>query len=312
MSFGPLVSCEALHDLRHDPLLVVFDCRYDLLDKEKGAREYSKGHIPGSYHAHVERDLAGPVGSGSKGRHPLPLEGAFQRFCGNYGIQPGVKVVCYDDQAGQWASRLWWLLRHYGHTDVAVLDGGLTRWKALKLPLGTGHERPRTATKFTGKPGSMPTVQVPDLERSLLLASGKAQEGATTQAFGATRYTLVDVRVPERFEGKVEPMDKRAGHIPGAVNLPVAGAVGPDQRFRPAAELAARFDAVGIRDAGRVACYCGSGVTSTHAVLTMEVAGLGTPALYPGSWSEWSYPEAGRPIETGPQVPAAAVQPVGN
>jgi thiosulfate/3-mercaptopyruvate sulfurtransferase len=111
---------------------------------------------------------------------------------------------------------------------------------------------------------------------------------------------LLDARAPERYRGEVEPVDKRAGHIPGAGNAPFSGNVGPDLRFLPPDRLRERFEAaLGVRDAGQVACYCGSGVTATHDVLAMEVAGMGTPALYPGSWSEWSWPEAGRAIETG-------------
>lgn len=299
MSFGPTVTCEELAQHVQDPTWVVFDCRYDLTDKEKGVREYAKAHVPGAFFAHIDRDLSGPVGDGHKGRHPLPFEGAFQRFCSTHGVGPGTKVVCYDDVAGQWASRLWWLLRHYGHKDVAVLDGGLTRWKSLRLPLRAQHENHRQAS-FTGKPGSMPTVDLTAIERSLLLASGTAQEGATTQAFGATHYLLLDARAAERFRGDVEPVDKRPGHIPGAKSLPFAGAVGPDMRFLPAEQLRQRFAAAGWTGDGRsVACYCGSGVTGPHLVLEAELAGLPTPALYPGSYSEWQFPAAGRPVELG-------------
>ncbi len=277
-----LVACEeAIHHLEHADWLFV-DCRHELADPQKGVREYSKAHIPGSFHAHVDRDLAGPVGDGHKGRHPLPMVGAFQRWAGQQGITPATQVVCYDDAAGQWASRLWWLLRHYGHQNVAVLEGGLTRWKALKLPMRAGHEKARAALKFTGMPGAMPTVEIGEIE--------------------AGTVTLVDARAPERFRGDVEPVDKRAGHIPGAVSVPFAGNVGADMRFLAADALRGRYEAFATPapGAGKVACYCGSGVTSTHNVLAMEVAGLPTPALYAGSWSEWSYPAANRPIATGP------------
>ncbi|MEA3190580.1 MAG: thiosulfate/3-mercaptopyruvate sulfurtransferase [Thermoplasmata archaeon] len=282
---SPLLACEALQERLGGPDLLVVDCRFDLADKEKGVREYAKGHVPGAYYAHVERDLSGPIGDGHRGRHPLPLPGAFARWCGQNGITPTTLVVAYDDAAGQWASRLWWLLRHYGHANVAVLDGGLTRWKALRLPLANGHEKPRKPAAFAGKPGHMPVIEAPELE--------------------AGGITLVDARAPERYAGIVEPVDKRAGHIPGAVNVPFAGNVGPDQRFLGGDALRARFaEATGQK----VAVYCGSGVTSTHNVLAMELAGLPPPALYPGSWSEWSFPAANRPIETGPR-PAEAPKP---
>ncbi|MES2153721.1 MAG: sulfurtransferase [bacterium] len=275
-----LVPCEeAIHHLDHADWLFV-DCRFELADPNKGVREYAKGHIPGAFYADLGRDLSGPVGDGHKGRHPLPMVGAFQRWAGQQGITPTTQVVCYDDVAGQWASRLWWLLRYYGHKNVAVLDGGLTRWKAMGLPLRTQHEKARKATTFLGQPGQMLTV--------------------TAEEIATGSVVLVDARAPERFRGEVEPIDKRAGHIPGARSVPFAGNVGPDMRFLSAEKLRERY--AGIE--GKVACYCGSGTTATLDVLALEVAGLPTPALYPGSWSEWSYPEAGRPIETGPVPPA--------
>ncbi|MHB1262326.1 MAG: sulfurtransferase [Thermoplasmatota archaeon] len=284
---APLVSCETTSQHLDDPNWVVVDCRHDIADVEKGLREYGKAHIPGAYHAHTDRDLSGPVGDGRKGRHPLPIPGAFQRFAGNLGITPDTQVVCYDDQAGQWASRLWWLLRHYGHKKVAVLDGGLTRWKALGLPLKPGHENARKATKFDGVPGNMPTIDTPIIEMQIGLAGPKWQ--------------LVDVRAGERFRGEVEPVDKRAGHIPGAVSVPFGGNVGPGMLFRSAGDLRNHYEGqLGVQEVGRVACYCGSGVTGTHDILAMEVAGMGTAALYPGSWSEWSWPDAERPIVAGP------------
>lgn len=274
-----LVSCDDAAQHVDDPSWLFVDCRYDLADPQKGVREYAKAHIPGAFYAHVDRDLAGPVGDGHKGRHPLPMAGAFQRWAGQQGIAPQTQVVCYDDAAGQWASRLWWLLRFYGHENVALLDGGMTRWKVLRLPMRAGHENARKPVAFAGKPGAMPTVEIADIE--------------------AGAVTLIDARAPERFRGDVEPVDKRAGHIPTAQNVPFAGNVGADMLWLKPAQLRERFEAV-AEATGKVACYCGSGVTATHDVLAMEVAGLPTPALYPGSWSEWSYPATGRPIDTGP------------
>lgn len=284
---GPLVSCETLAEHLKDPDWLAIDCRHELADPEKGLREYGKAHVPGAFFAHVDRDLSGPVGDGRKGRHPLPIPGAFQRFVGNLGITASTTVVCYDDQAGQWATRMWWLLRHYGHKDVAVLDGGLTRWKALGLPLKGGHETPRKTVPFTGAPGQMPTIDAARIEAEL------GQEAGAWQ--------LADARLAERYRGEVELVDKRAGHIPRAVSLPYSGNVGPDQRFLAPEALRRRYEeALGVQEAGRVACYCGSGVTGPHDILAMEVAGMGTAALYPGSWSEWSWPDANRPIVAGP------------
>lgn len=285
MAQRPIVSCEEAAEHLEDPSWLFIDCRYDLMDKEKGVREYANNHIPGALHAHIDRDLSGPVGDGHRGRHPLPLQPSFQRWAGLHGIGPDTMVVAYDDQAGQWASRLWWLLRHYGHQKVAVLDGGLTRWKALKLPLRPGHEIARKEVKFTGTAGSMPIVDAAILETGL----GKP-----------AAYQLVDARAGERYRGEVEPVDKKAGHIPGAISMPFGGNVGEQMRFLPPEKLLERYErTLGVQEVGRVACYCGSGVTGPHNILAMELAGMGTPALYPGSWSEWAWPDAGRPIETG-------------
>jgi thiosulfate/3-mercaptopyruvate sulfurtransferase len=277
---APIVSCETLFEHMHERDWVVFDCRHHLTDPEWGPRQYQKGHIPGSFHAHIDRHLAGPVGDGRRGRHPMPLPGVFQRFLSTYGVTADTQIVAYDDNHGAWAARLWWLARHHGHAAVAVLDGGMQRWKQLGLPLSTQHERPRAAGAFTGQPGAMPTV-----DTEALLADGNGR-------------LLLDARAPERYRGEVEPVDAVAGHIPGAINAPYAEQVGPDGRFLSPDELRARFEALGV-GAGEVVCYCGSGVTSCQVVLAVELAGLGTPALYPGSWSQWCHDRM-RPIGKAP------------
>lgn len=269
MYHAPLVSCETLFENLDDPRWVIFDCRHDLMDADAGPTAFGKGHIPGAHHAHIDRDLAGPVGNGSKGRHPLPIPGAFLRFLRTHGVNQDSQVVCYDDAGGMWAGRLWWLLRHYGHPNVALLDGGLTRWRQLDLPLSTQHTATREGD-FAGEPGHMPTRSADDLLEA---------------------PAIVDSRAAERFQGE-EPIDPVGGHVPGAINLPF-GANLLDGMFLSPDELAARFQDV----PDEAAFYCGSGVTAAHNVLAMEVAGRETPALYPGSWSEWCQPAAGRPIE---------------
>ncbi len=279
-----LVSCETLFE-NLDQGWVVFDCRHDLADAEAGPGAYARGHIPGSLHAHVDRDLSSPVGDGVRGRHPLPDPEKFAAWLRASGVDSESQVVCYDDAGGAWAARLWWLLRFYGHGHVAVLDGGLRRWQALDLPVTT--KIPSTvAGSFEGDPGRMPTVDALRIETNI----GKRREA----------LQVVDARAAERFRGDVEPLDPVAGHIPGALNLPFAGNVGSDGRFLSPDELRARYeDALGVQEVSRVAVYCGSGVTAAHDVLAMEVAGMGTASLYPGSWSEWCQPAAGRAVETG-------------
>ncbi len=160
---APLVSCETLFENLEKPDWVIFDCRYHLGEPERGLRDYGKNHIPGARYAHIDRDLSGPAGTGGKGRHPLPIKQAFVRFLSMYGITPDTQIVAYDDAGGWWASRLWWLARHYGLKHVAVLDGGLTRWKALGLPQRATHESPPTASKLELEPGHMPIVGVDDV-----------------------------------------------------------------------------------------------------------------------------------------------------
>lgn len=267
----PLVSCETLFENLGNEKWVVFDTRHDLGNPRHGPTEFGKGRIPGSHFAHMDEVLAGPVGSGAKGRHPLPFPGALQRFLQINGVNDDSQVVVYDHGPGMWAARMWWLLRHHGHENVAVLDGGLARWKALHLPLDTKHPAPKMGN-FVAKPGQMPTVTADTILDS---------------------PAILDARAPERYSGEVEPIDPVGGHIPGAINRFFMDNVGPDGMFLSPDELAARFEDV----PDGAAVYCGSGVTAAHLVLAAEVAGHATPALYPGSWSEWCQPAANRPVE---------------
>lgn len=280
-----LVSCETLFAELEDERFVVFDCRHDLTDAKRGPAAYAEGHIPGAFHAHIDHDLSADPGDGSGGRHPLPDPETFVAFLRRHGVGRDTQVVAYDDADGSWAARLWWLLRHYGHKHVAVLDGGLRRWKALDLPLQGGDEERREGD-FDGEPAHMPTIDATRITFEL------GEEGGGT-------YQLVDARDPERYRGEREPIDPVAGHIPGAINIPFQGNVADDGRFLSPDELRTRYeDALGVQEVGRVAAYCGSGVTAAHDILAMHVAGMGTAALYPGSWSEWCQPEAGRDVET--------------
>lgn len=259
--------------------ILVLDVRYSLQDPEAGPKAYREGHIPGALHAHVDRDLSSPIGPGT-GRHPLPDPNQFRQKASAWGIGPRTQVVAYDDNSGAWASRVWWLLRDYGHAAVALLDGGLPAWIREGFPLEKVPQERRPA-RFAGTPGQMPRVEAEDL-----LQGG---------------WLPVDVRTPERYRAEKEPVDPVAGHIPGAVNLPFAGNVGPDGFLLPPDQLRSRFQtAVAGTPVSRVACYCGSGVTSPLNILAMEVAGLRGAALYPGSWSEWIR-DPKRPVAKGPE-----------
>jgi thiosulfate/3-mercaptopyruvate sulfurtransferase len=274
-----LVRAEELAAHLRDPHWAVFDCRFSLADPGWGPRVYSEGHIPGARYAHLDQDISGPVGPAS-GRHPLPDPGRLADWLGRSGVGPGTQVVAYDDAGGGFAVRLWWLLRWLGHEAVAVLDGGLAAWLSAGggLARDTPEPRPR---RFRGvaRPGAWID--------SAALASHLAS------------LQVIDARAPERFRGEVEPIDPVAGHIPGAINLPMSGNLDAVGRFLPPDLLRARFAAaLGGTPPERVVHSCGSGVNACHNLLAMELAGLSGSRLYAGSWSEWIRDPA-RPVATG-------------
>ncbi len=246
-----------------------------------GRLEYEAGHLPGAVWVDLETELSGLPGDG--GRHPVPAVQDLQATMRRLGVSSTTPVVAYDAANSAGAARLWWLLTDAGHTDVRVLDGGLTAWREAGLPVEAGWHTPGGGGDFEPRPGQRAQLDVAGVQA--LIARGDGPR-------------LVDVRAAERFRGDVEPIDPIAGHIPTAVNVPWAGNHRPDGRFLPAAEIAARY--AGVVDAGMV-LYCGSGVTAAQSLLALESAGL-TAAIYPGSWSEWIR-DPRRPVETG-RVPA--------
>ncbi len=255
---------------------VVLDVRWSLAGSDPDA--YRAGHVPGSLFVDLDADLAAPVGDGRAGRHPLPDPAALQAVWRRVGIRAGDAVVVYDAKDSAAAARAWWLLRWSGLPDVRVLDGGLAAWAAAGLWIKAGAGSPLVPGSVRVRSGGMATVDA---------------DGAAALAAAGT---LVDARAAARFRGEVEPVDPVAGHVPGAVNLPFTAVLTDDGRFRPAAEIRAAFDAVGIGPGTVAAASCGSGVTACHLVLAGAVAGLEL-ALYPGSWSQWC--ALGRPVATG-------------
>jgi thiosulfate/3-mercaptopyruvate sulfurtransferase len=272
----PLVSAEWL--AAHLGEVVVADVRW-YLDGRSGWEAYATGHIPGAVFVDVDRDLAAPP-EPRRGRHPLPEPEEFARTMGALGISDADHVIAYDDSGGSSAARLWWMLDATGHR-AAVLDGGLQAWAG---PLEQG-EVVRPVTVFTAQ--AWPTellVGMEDIDRLR-----QDQEAL-----------LLDARAPERYAGAFEPIDPRAGHIPGARNAPWADSLDPDSgRFRNPEALRDRFNTLGASQAQHVAVYCGSGVTACHDLLALRVAGI-RAKLYPGSWSQWSADEE-RPAATGDQ-----------
>jgi thiosulfate/3-mercaptopyruvate sulfurtransferase len=259
---------------------VVLDVRWRLAGPP--AREdYAVGHLPGAVFVDLDTELAAPPGPA--GRHPLPDPAALQATLRAAGINAGDPVVAYDDRDGSVAARAWWLLRWAGHHDVAVLDGGYAAWTEEGRPVTADVPHPAPGD-IVVTPGRLPVLD--------------ADQAAAVAASGV----LLDARAAERYRGDVEPVDPRAGHVPGARNAPFAGHVGPDGRWRSPAELAERFAELGVANAAEIGAYCGSGVTASSVVLAIEVAGvLDRPAaLYAGSWSNWSADPA-RPVATGEQ-----------
>lgn len=255
---------------------VLADVRW-YLDGRSGRDAYEQGHLPGAVFADLDRSLAAEPGP-AVGRHPLPTPEAFAEAMSALGIGDDTTVVAYDDAGGVVAARLVWMLRATGH-DAALLDGGLGAWTG---PLTTG---PATVEAAHLTPRPWPDELLADVD-------------ATADAAARGTAVVLDARDADRYRGDREPVDPRAGHIPGARNVPVRGNVGPDGTFLPVAELRARFAEAGIADAGEVISYCGSGVNACHNLLALEHAGLGVGRLFPGSWSQYSSDPA-RPAATG-------------
>jgi thiosulfate/3-mercaptopyruvate sulfurtransferase len=273
----PLVSAAWLRGRLGEPGLVVADCRYRLGEPGAGAELWRAGHIPGAVFMDVDRDLAAEPGE--RGRHPLPEPEDFEAAARRAGIGPDTLVIAYDEAAEGGAARLWWLLRHFGHERVSVLDGGLRGWREEGGPLeagaASGEPREGDGAPFSARPRPEDTREAGELA-------------------AAPPRALLDARAPERYRGEVEPIDPVAGHIPGAANLPFAE-LAPGGRFLVPDELRARFEAAGAAPGRELVAYCGSGVTACVLLLAAELAGVQGARLYPGSWSEWS--GRGLPVE---------------
>jgi thiosulfate/3-mercaptopyruvate sulfurtransferase len=281
---SPLVSVADLTLAGEE--IVLLDVRWDLA---QGPRRdlFAAGHIPGAVFVDLAADLAGSPGpGGAGGRHPLPDPAVFVAAMRTAGVSGDRAVVVYDGTGGLSAARAWWLLRHYGHPDVTVLDGGLEAWRAAGQPLALGAGDAPRPGDFSGRPGAMPVLD------------------ATGAASLARQGVLLDARAAARFRGESEPVDPVAGHIPGARSRPTTANLAPDGRFRPRSRLRSEFADAAAAGAGdgvgvgvTIGVYCGSGVTAAHQVLALEVAGLAA-ALYPGSWSDWVSDPA-RSVATG-------------
>jgi thiosulfate/3-mercaptopyruvate sulfurtransferase len=276
---NPLISADSLLSATIRPVLI--DVTWNLSvpsgpPAPPGRDAYAAGHLPGAFYVDLDAELAGPPGAG--GRHPLPSATTVEAALRRAGVSEDTAMVVYDAANSMAAARAWWIFRYFGVRDVRVLDGGLAAWRAAGGEVTTDVPEDGKGS-FVASPGHVPML---DAESAAELAS---------------TGVLLDARAPERFAGEVEPIDKVAGHIPGAVNAPTTGNVSADGHFLPADELKTRFAALGADGSTTVGAYCGSGVTASVLVHRLHLSGR-EARLYPGSWSEWSADPA-RPIARG-------------
>jgi thiosulfate/3-mercaptopyruvate sulfurtransferase len=271
-----LVKIDDLDALGNTARLV--DVRWKLGAPEAGRAMFEQGHIPGSVYVDMDQDLAEPPGIG--GRHPLPSAERFSSAMSKAGVDSQTLVVAYDD-GGAGAARLWWLLRHFGHANVAALDGGFAAWQASGRPIETGPGQPPPPTQFEATPQHDDFVDT-DMLR---------------QAMERGEVHLLDARAPERWRGDVEPVDRIPGRIPGSINAP-SGANLRDGAFRSASELRQQYAALDILDGKPIVVSCGSGVSACVDLMALEVAGISGAQLFPASYSGWL--AAGLPVDTGP------------
>ncbi|MBC7919450.1 MAG: sulfurtransferase [Rhodoferax sp.] len=289
MTYTTLISVEQLQTLQASGQgCMVFDCSFDLMNATQGPAQYAEAHIPGAVYANLDTALSAKgdpavTHAASGGRHPLPSREAFAAWLGSMGFENSMQAVVYDRQGVNYAGRLWWMLKWLGHADVAVLDGGLQAWQAAGLPVAAGAEAARAATTFKVQAPLVKLVDVQTVQNQL----------------GSAKQHVLDARATARFKGEVEPIDPVAGHIPGALNRPFPTNIGADGRFKPAAQLRAEFETLlGKRSSEDVVHHCGSGVSAVPNILAMEIAGLGSSALFAGSWSEW-VADPQRPVAKG-------------
>ena len=276
-----IISVESLAQCPADYLII--DCRFSLADTDLGEQLYCEGHIPGARYAHLDKHLSGKI-TPQSGRHPLPDFDLLAAQLEQWGIDPKSRIVTYDDTAGghAYAARLWWLLRALGHTEVAVLNGGIDAWRDTGLALEQGQP------EF--EPGHFEAH--PDNTRW--------HDTAYVQSHLASGHCIViDARAEARYEGRIEPIDPVAGHIPGSVNMPVSNNLDARGYMLPTQHLRENYlSLMGNAEPEQVIHSCGSCVFACLGVLAMEEAKLKGSKIYPGSWSEWIRDPA-RGVATG-------------
>jgi len=281
-----IVSPEKAYSKWKEREAVFVDCRFTLGQPQSGADAYVTEHIPGAFYLDLEQDLSAPKREdGAGGRHPLPDLGALADKLSRLGVAKGRCVVAYDDQGGAMASRLWWLLAYMGHDEAVILDGGFAAWKQAGFPTASGAEEP---------PAAVETRFVPQVRADWLVT---AEDVASRRGgIESGRVVLLDSREDARYRGLAEPIDKVAGHIPGARHSFWKTNLDAEGRYRPLKEQLKRFEP--FQGAEEIIVYCGSGVTACPNVLALREVGFTNVKLYAGSWSDW-ISDASRPVATG-------------
>ncbi len=271
-----LIEAQTLYDHLHDKDWLIIDCQYDLMDKEAGYPAYARGHIPGAIYASIHKDLSGAPAAG-KGRHPVPSPEVLVRRFSKMGVSTQTRVVAYDNSAGVFAARLWWLLTYMGHSSVAVLNGGLNSWREAGFAVEQKHN-PWSHSHFTANINEGALIRLDDV---------------------SSAPRLIDAREPERYSGETEPIDPVAGHIPGAKNYYWKNNLDEQGRFLSAREIKRALEPMysGVAPEDLV-FYCGSGVSACHNLMAAMYAGYPLPGLYAGSWSEWCA-DPTRPLAVG-------------
>ncbi|HET9033422.1 MAG TPA: sulfurtransferase [Dokdonella sp.] len=284
----PLICVDELAGLIAGSNVLVVDCRKELSSPDSGHLAWTAGHIPGAIYADLDRELS-DLSKRGLGRHPLPDETAFSAVLSRWGWTPDRSVVAYDDAGGALAAaRLWWMMRLVGASQVRVLDGGWSAWNSSGARIETSQQVPA---------GAEISVRY---DPTQLVDYDALQAGLDTQSI-----LLIDARGGPRFRGEVEPLDRIAGHIPGARNRPFSDNLAGDGRFKSTEQLAAEFKTLlGARVPESVVHMCGSGVTACHNLLAMEQAGLHGSRLFAPSWSGW-ISDPSRAIGVGAEPRAA-------
>ncbi len=258
-----------LATLLHDDKVVLLDARFSLSNPREGKMLYDQGHIPGALYADLEQDLSGGIIPGRTGRHPLPDPLDFTTTVRRWGVTENTNIVVYDEGGHVMAARAWWLLRWAGFNKVFLLHGGVKAWQGARYPMTTEVAH-RTASDVSPSYDGMPVISSAEIANEL----------------GGQHFTLIDARGEERFRGDAEPLDSRAGHIPGAICHPFANNMDEQGRFLSRESLRQQFENIILQGSYPV-FYCGSGVSACHNIFAMACAGLNQAILYPGSWSEW-------------------------